>query len=129
MTSSLLAATDAADQTTGHGPVRELSESFPEHDLLHQIDIRGRCDFATIIAIGEILRASGASLESLAARRYSGGGGLLTCRLRGLADPGVGATVEAIRSLGTVTMVMVSHHLLRSRPGAPDATSQCPAQK
>ena len=95
-------------------PIAELSTGFPTHDLVHEIAVRGGCDWATLMALGDTLSRCGAPLESLSARRYGTRGELITCRVRALDDVRLQNAVNAIRKLSGVTSVAVAH-LLTSR--------------
>lgn len=95
--------------TGAEGLLREIRTSFPARDLVHQIEIRGGCDWQTVLSIGNALSQAQGRLDSLAARRYLKGGEVTTVRVRNLNDERLREAVEIIRTLPGVSDVSVTH--------------------
>lgn len=100
-------------------PVAELSASFPKHALIHEIEVRGGCDWGTLISISRVLNNAMATLESFAARRYGRQGERITCRVRGLDDGTLEQATASLRRLPGVEAVSVVH-LLSAKRGHAD---------
>ena len=114
--------TSAAARTQAEAPharpIAELSIAFPNHDLIHEIQVRGACTWQTLIPICEMLRRAQATLQSLAARRYGDKGELITCRVGNLDDLRLQDAIDAVRRLPGVQAVTVTHLLCKTRPGS-----------
>jgi hypothetical protein len=111
MSSSRTTAAPAQAACADFATISELSVSFPDHDMIHEIQVCGGCDWATLISIGEAFDRAQARLESVNARRYGTEGKLTTCRVRGIDDASLHDAVAAIRRLPDVRSVTVTHFL------------------
>lgn len=98
-------------------PIAELSAIFPNHDLIHELQVRGACTWQALVPICETLRRVQATLQSLTARRYGKRGELITCRVGNLDDLRLQGALNEIRGLPGVQAVTVTHFLCTTGPG------------
>ena len=91
-----------------------LQAEFPHLNLVHEIEIRGSCDWNTLAEASLCLQRFGAQPVSVSARRYHEKAQSITCRIRSREERALNAALAELKRLRGVSNVSLSHYLGRA---------------
>lgn len=113
----MVASTALAETSGTTSPTDEFISSFGPRafELIHEIELRGSCDWPVLAALADCLNQAGARAIAVTARRFDVGAEVINCRMKLEEMSRLDAIVAKLRKLSGVTAVLVTHHLTRPR--------------